>query len=319
MGKRALICGVSGQDGTYLAHFLLKKSYEVWGTSRDVQGKIFSNHRKLQIENEINLISMEPEDFRGVLATLNKSRPDEIYFLAGQSSVGLSFEQPAETLQSITIGTLNILEASRMLDEPPKIYLAGSSECFGDTKNKYANESTPFYPQSPYGVAKVSSFWLTNNYRETYKLFACTGILFNHESTLRPNRFVTQKIISTAKRIANGSDEILELGRLDIARDWGWAPEYVEVMWLMLQQKIPEDYVVATGETNSLEIFVAETFNQLGLNWKKHIKQSESLIRPNDLQISLGDASKAKLKLGWQANYKMKDVIKFMLDDCLYS
>lgn len=314
MKKIALINGVSGQDGAYLARFLLEKNYEVWGTSRDAQGSAFSNLQKLGIKSQIKLISMVPEDFRSVLVALRKSEPDEVYYLAGQSSVGLSFEQPAETIQSIALGTLNMLEACRMLDKQPRVYYAGSSECFGDTHGVPANETTPFHPQSPYAVAKASAFWLVDNYREAYKLFVCTGILFNHESPLRPERFVTQKIISTAKRIANGSKEILELGRMDISRDWGWAPEYIEAMWLMLQQEQAEDFVIATGETNTLEAFVAEVFQQLNLDWENHIKQNSEFMRPTDLLLSVGDASKAKKKLGWQAKNKMKDIAKLMLD-----
>ena len=314
MKKIALINGVSGQDGAYLARFLLEKDYEVWGTSRDAQGSAFSNLQKLGIKSQIKLISMVPEDFRSVFVALRKSEPDEVYYLAGQSSVGLSFEQPAETIQSIALGSLNMLEACRMLDKPPKVYYAGSSECFGDTQGVPANETTPFHPQSPYAVAKASAFWLVDNYREAYRLFVCTGILFNHESPLRPERFVTQKIISTAKRIANGSKEILELGRLDISRDWGWAPEYIEAMWLMLQQEQAEDFVIATGETNTLEAFVAEVFQQLGLDWKNHVKQNPEFMRPTDLLVSVGDASKAKKKLAWQAKNKMKDIVKLMLD-----
>lgn len=314
MKKVALICGVSGQDGAYLARFLLGKNYQVWGTSRDAQGSAFHNLQKLGIKNQIKLISMVPEDFRSVLVAHRMSRPDEVYYLAGQSSVGLSFEQPAETIQSIALGTLNMLEVCRMLDKQPKVYYAGSSECFGDTGGVPANETTPFHPQSPYAVAKTSAFWLVDNYREAYKLPVCTGILFNHESPLRPERFVTQKIITTAARIASGSNEILELGRLDISRDWGWAPEYIEAMWLMLQQEQVEDFVIATGQTNSLEAFVNEAFSQHGLNWKTHVKQNPEFIRPTDLLISVGDASKAREKLGWQPHFKMKDVVAKMID-----
>ena len=315
MNKRALICGVSGQDGSYLARFLLSKGYDVFGTSRDSQGSSFSNLIRLGVKDKISFVSMMPEDFRSVLVALRKSQPDEVYYLAGQSSVGLSFEQPAETIQSIALGTLNMLEACRMMDKRPKVYYAGSSECFGDTNGLPANELTPFHPQSPYAVAKASAFWLVDNYREAYNLFVCTGILFNHESPLRPARFVTQKIISTAKRIAEGSNECLELGRLDISRDWGWAPEYVEAMWLMLQQETPEDFVIATGETNPLEVFVAEVFSQLGLDWKKHVKQNPEFMRPTDLLVSIGDANKALKKLNWQAQYKMRDVVKMMIEN----
>lgn len=314
MKKTALICGISGQDGTYLAEFLLSKGYVVWGGSRDAQGSSFSNLIKKGIKERIKYLSMVPEDFRSVLVALRKSKAEEIYYLAGQSSVGLSFEQPAETIQSIALGTLNILEACRMLENPPRVYFAGSSECFGDTNGIPANEKTPFHPQSPYAVAKASAFWLVDNYREAYNLFVCTGILFNHESPMRPERFVTQKIISTAKRIKKGSNETLELGRLDISRDWGWAPEYIEAMWLMLQQEVPEDFVIATGETNPLEFFVQEVFDLLSLDWRKYVKQNEEFMRPTDLLISVGDATKAKIKLGWQAQSKMKCVVKMMLE-----
>jgi len=312
--KTALICGVSGQDGSYLAKFLLAKGYRVWGSSRDAQGSKFSNLDRLGVKAEIQLISMIPEDFRSVLVALRESQPDEVYYLAGQSSVGLSFEQPAETIQSIAIGTLNILEACRMADKKIRIYQAGSSECFGDTAGRPANEKTPFHPRSPYAVAKASAFWLVDNYREAYSLFVCTGILYNHESRLRPDRFVTQKIVSTAKRIASGSVEKLILGRLDIARDWGWAPEYVEAMWLMLQQDQPDDFVIATGEANTLESFVAEVFNQVNLDWKDYVEQDQQFMRPTDLLISRGDPTKAKHKLNWQAQYRMKDVIEMMME-----
>ena len=313
INKTALICGVSGQDGSYLAKFLLTKGYRVWGSSRDAQGSSFSNLDRLGVKAQVQLISMIPEDFRSVLVALKESQPDEVYYLAGQSSVGLSFEQPAETIQSIAIGTLNVLEACRMMDKKIRIYQAGSSECFGDTGGRPANEKTPFHPRSPYAVAKASAFWLVDNYREAYSLFVCTGILYNHESRIRPERFVTQKIVSTAKRIASGSVEKLILGRLDIARDWGWAPEYVEAMWLMLQQDQAEDFVIATGEANTLESFVAEVFNQLNLDWEDHVEQDQQFMRPTDLLISRGDPAKAKQKLNWQAQYRMKDVIGMMM------
>ena len=308
----ALICGVSGQDGSYLAQLLLQKGYTVFGTSRDAQGSSFANLIKLGIEEQVSRISMVPEDFRSVLVALRKSNPDEIYYLAGQSSVGLSFEQPAETIQSITLGTLNILEGCRMIEKSIKIYHAGSGECFGDTHGEPANEKTPFYPMSPYAVAKTSAYWLVNNYRDAYGLFACTGILFNHESSLRPERFVTQKIIRAVKRIAQGSKEQLKLGRLDIARDWGWAPEYVEAMWLMLQQDKPEDFVIATGTTITLEEFVKTAFEQAKLNWKDYVIQDPSLFRPTDLAIGRADPSKAQKALTWRASIKGIEVVKKM-------
>ena len=310
--RTALICGVSGQDGSYLAELLLKKGYEVFGTSRDAQGSSFSNLKKLGISDRIKYISMVPEDFRSVLVALRKSKPDEIYYLAGQSSVSLSFEQPAETIQSITIGTLNILEGCRMMDKNIKIYHAGSGECFGDTNGEAASEKTPFHPMSPYAVAKTSAYWLVNNYRDAYGLFACTGILFNHESSLRPERFVTQKIIHSVKRIAQGSKDKLSLGRLDISRDWGWAPEYVEAMWLMLQQENPQNFVIATGTTITLEEFVRAAFDQAGLNWRDHVIQDPGLLRPTDLPVGRANPSKAHEELGWKANTKGVSVVERM-------
>ena len=315
MKKRALICGISGQDGSYLTKLLLGKGYEVFGTSRDAQGSNFSNLQKLGCDKQVTFLTMMPADFRSVLFILRKVQADEIYFLAGQSSVGLSFEQPAETMQSISLGSLNVLEAARMLEKPPRIYFAGSSESFGDSNGQPANEKTSFYPKSPYAVAKASAFWLVDNYREAYGLFACTGILFNHESPLRPQHFVTQKIVSAAIRIAEGSKEILELGRLDISRDWGWAPEYVEAMWLMLQQDKDEDFVIATGETNTLERFVEESFTYFNLNWKDHVKQNKAFMRPSDLLANVGDASKAHKKLGWKAKSRMVDVVRLMVSE----
>ncbi len=312
--KIALICGISGQDGSYLAKFLLSKGYDVWGTSRDAQGSTMANLRSLEIFHRIKLVTMLPEDFRSVYITLKKSNPDEIYYLSGQTSVGLSFEVPAETIQSSIMGTLNILEACRLFDREIRFYSAGSSECFGDTLGLPANENTQFQPRSPYAVAKSSAFWLVNNYREAYKLFTCTGLLFNHDSPLRPMRFVTQKIITVAKRISEGSNEKLQLGRLDIERDWGWAPEYVEAMWLMLQNSSPNDFVIATGLTYSLEEFVECTFSNFRLNWRDHVNQAEDLLRPTDLLISKADPSKANAILGWKAKTSMPLVVKYMID-----
>ncbi len=311
---RALVCGVGGQDGAYLAQLLLSKGYEVWGTSRDAQVATFNNLKLLGIREQVTLVSMATNDFRSVLTTLKRCDPDEVYFLSGQSSVGLSFDQPAETLESITLGTLNLLEAIRFLDKTIKFYHAGSSECFGDHGQQAATEEIRFQPRSPYAVAKASAHWLVANYREAYGLFACNGILFNHESPLRPERFVTKKIILAACRIAQGSKEMLTLGRLDIVRDWGWAPEYVEAMWLMLQQEAPDDYIVATGEANSLEDFVSQAFTSVGLDWRKYVKSNSALFRPTDLAWSQGCADKAFHKLGWQAKLKMRDVVGRMIE-----
>ena len=309
---KALVCGVTGQDGSYLARLLIDKGYQVWGTSRDAQASSLANLEALAIGQRVNLLSMAPNDFRSVLTALDRSDPDEIYYLAGQSSVGLSFEQPAETLESMVSGVLNLLEVIRLRKKAVRLYNASSSECFGNTLTGAAHEGTPFYPRSPYAVAKASAHWLVTNYRESYGLYACNGILFNHESTLRPKRFVTQKIIQTAKRIAAGSAERLTLGRLDICRDWGWAPEYVEAMWRMLQQENPGDFVIATGETHSLADFVAAAFAFNGLDWKAHVDVSEALFRPSDIQLSVGDPTKAAQLLGWQAVTKMPDVVRLM-------
>jgi len=311
---KALICGVSGQDGTYLAQQLLEKGYEVWGTSRDAQIASFCNLNVMGIKDQVHLLSMAPNDFRSVLTVLTRVNPDEVYYLAGQSSVGLSFEQPAETLESITLGTLNLLEGIRFLNKSIKFYHAGSSECFGDNGSLAANEKTPFQPRSPYGVAKSSAHWLVANYREAYGLFACNGILFNHESPLRPERFVTKKIISAACRIAQGSQEKLNLGRLDIVRDWGWASEYVDAMWRMMQQDMADDYIIATGEVNSLQEFVKEAFAVLDLDWHDHVCSDPTLFRPTDLAWSQGCADKAYRNLGWQAKFKMRDVVQKMVE-----
>jgi len=314
--KRALICGISGQDGGYLAKLLLEKGYVVYGTSRDAQLNEFKNLALLGIKNRIRFSSMAPNDFRSVLTAIYASEPDEIYYLAGQSSVGLSFEQPAETLDSITFGTLNILEAIRLLGRSIKFYHASSSECFGDNGKIAVTEETPFRPRSPYAVAKASSHWLVSNYREAYSMFCCNGILFNHESPFRPDRFVTKKIIACACRISEGSSERLRLGRLDVVRDWGWAEEYVEAMWLMMQQDKPDDFIIATGEAYSLQEFVNESFSSLALDWHKNVEIDDALFRPSDLHWSQGNPEKAKRLLGWQAKFKMADVVRRMISFC---
>ncbi len=310
--KRALICGVSGQDGAYLSQFLLSQGYEVWGTSRDAQMSSFKNLAALGIRERVKLESMSLTDFRSVLQVLRKVQPSEVYNLAGQSSVGLSFEQPVETLESIATGTLNLLEAMRFIELPMKLYNAGSSECFGDLGGQAATEDTPFRPRSPYAVAKATAFWEVANYREAYGLFACSGILFNHESPFRPERFVTQKIVAAAKRIAEHGSGKLCLGNLAVRRDWGWAPEYVEAMYLMLQQEQPEDYVIATGESYTLEAFVEAAFTAVGLDWRSHVVIEKSLFRPTDLAVGLGNPAKAYTQMGWKAKYRMPDVVKMM-------
>jgi GDPmannose 4,6-dehydratase len=311
--KTALITGISGQDGAYLSRLLLDKGYAVHGTARDAQVARFPNLKRFGIADRIRFHSMALNDFRSVLQVLTRVRPDEIYNLAGQSSVGLSFEQPVETLDSIAVGTLNLLEAIRFTEAPIRLYNAGSSECFGHTGGRPADEETPFRPRSPYAVAKSAACWEVANYREAYGLFACTGILFNHESPLRPERFVTRKIIATACRIAAGGDEILRLGNIAIARDWGSAEEYVEAMWRMLQQERPEDFVIATGETHTLEEFVAAVFALLDLDWRRHVVSDPSLLRPSDILVSRGNPARAARVLGWKARMRMREVIAWIV------
>jgi len=314
MAKIALICGISGQDGAYLAQLLLSKGYEVHGTTRDIEMSSFSNLHKLKIIDKIRLHSMAINDFRSVLQVISKVLPDEIYNLAGQSSVGLSFGQPVETMESIIFGTLNLLESIRFLKKDIRFYNAGSGECFGETAQEGATETTSFHPRSPYAVAKAAAFWEVANYREAYHLYACSGILFNHESPLRPQRFVTQKIIKNAYQVACGNIKTFSLGNLHIQRDWGYAPEYVEAMWLMLQQTEPEDFIIATGASYSLEDFLNTTFSLLELNWKDHVEIDANIFRPSDINYSKGNPAKAFQKLGWQAQLQMPEIVKTMLN-----
>jgi GDPmannose 4,6-dehydratase len=311
--KTALICGIGGQGGALLARFLLSKGYRVIGTSRDAQGKTFINLSQLGIADRVQCISMIAQDFRSVLLALERSEAEEVYFLSGQSSVGQSFEEPAETIESIMLGTLNMLEACRMLRRKTRQFYAGSIECYGDTNGTPVIETTPFRPRSPYGVAKVSAFWLVNNYREAYGLHACTGIMSNHESALRPTRFVTQKIVQGVKKIADGTMDRLELGRLDIYRDWGWAAEFVEAMWLTLQQDRPDDYLISTGQTKSLQEFVSTAFSLADLDWNEHVVQSERYFRPTDIMTSYTDPSKVRKNLGWTAKTTMEGVVRRMM------
>jgi GDPmannose 4,6-dehydratase len=310
--KKALIIGITGQDGAYLAKHLLSKGYEVTGSSRDVMVSSFNNLNTLDIRSQVKLISVSINDFRSVFNAIQESSPDEIYNLAGQTSVGLSFDQPVEAIESIAIGTLNILEVIRLLNKPVRFYNAGSSECFGDTGDTPANEQTPFAPRSPYAVAKSTAKWLINSYRESYGLYACTGILFNHESPLRPERFVTQKIIAGAAKIKAGQLNKLQLGNLDISRDWGWAPEYVQAMWLMMQLDQPDDFVIATGRKESLKYFVAKSFEYFDLDWQKYVEIEPSFFRPNEIVSSVGNPEKAIKALGWNKPTDIDGVIKMM-------
>lgn len=309
--KRALILGVSGQDGAYLSRFLLGKGYEVHGTSRDAEIQHFSRLHALGVRERVTTHSTSLRDFREMLQLLTSVNPDEIYNLAGQTSVGLSFEQPFEAIDSIAQATLILLEVVRYLGAGrTRIYNASSSEAFGETPHGSAsNEDTPFRPRSPYATAKATAHWTTSNYRQAYGIFACSGILFNHESPLRSERFVTKKVIRAAVEIELGSPRRLTLGDLSVSRDWGYAPEYVDAMWRMLQQETPADYVIATGESHTLQQFVASVFAELGLEWRDHVDIDQSLLRPNDLQYSRGDATRAERELGWKAETRFSSLV----------
>jgi len=305
---------MSGQDGSYLAAHLLGLGYTVVGTSRDAQASRFDGLTRLGIRDRVTVESMSLVDFRSTMQVLSRTQPDEIYNLAGQTSVGLSFNQPVETFESIVIGTVNLLEAIRMLGRPIRLYNAGSSEMFGNTGDVPAGETTVLRPCSPYGIAKATSFWQIAQYRQAYKIEACSGILFNHESPLRPERFVTQKIVAGACRVAAGEQDVLSLGDLSVRRDWGWAPEYVVAMHRMLQMETLQDFVIATGQTTSLEDFVREVFASLGLDWRKHVVRDPALTRPSEILSGQADTSHATARLGWTARSRMKDVAQMMVE-----
>lgn len=310
--KKALICGISGQDGAYLAKFLLTKGYEVFGGSRDATTNNFVNLKRLNVFDDLKLVSINLTDFRSTLQSINKIKPDEIYNLSGQSSVGLSFDQPIETFESICIGTLNLLEAIRFCDTTIKFYNAGSSECFGNSPNDLCDENTLFKPKSPYGIAKASAHWQVVNYREAYNLFTVNGVLFNHESPLRPERFVTQKVVKAVADIAKGRLQKLEVGNIDIIRDWGWAPDYVEAMWLMLQQDTPDDFVISTGKGHSLREFIELAFKCVNLEMDDYLIINQLFFRPTDLQYVVGNPQKARNILGWSSNHDLEWIVNEM-------
>jgi GDPmannose 4,6-dehydratase len=314
MSKRALICGISGQDGTYLAKLLLDQGYEVWGSSRDAELAPFTNLRRLSIYESVRLVSLNLRDVGSVLGLLRRARPNKIFSLAGQSSVGLSFEQPVETIESIALGALSLLEAIRLSDLDIRLYNAGSTECFGDTGDAVANEKSPFNPCSPYAVAKASAYWTVANYRQAYGMFACTGILSNHDSPLRPRRFVTRKIVHAVASLALGREVRLSLGNLNIERDWGWAPEYVDAIAAMLDQPSPVDYIIATGKSHTLLEFVETAFKLVGKDWRAYVAIDETLMRPTDILRNKVDPSKAASSLGWRAGSGMMQVVSMMLE-----
>ena len=315
MGRRALVFGISGQDGAYLARSLLDAGYEVHGTSRDRELTNRTHLAETGADGRVSMHTVVLTDFRSVLHCITAAQPDEVYNLAGQSSVGLSFDTPIETLDGIVVGTLNILECLRFLKSRARFFNAASSESFGDIEGLPANETTAFRPRSPYGVAKAAAYWIVRNYREAYDLFACSGILFNHESPLRPARFVTRKIVRTAVDISLGLSDELTLGNLDISRDWGWAPEYVEAMRMMLQADEPQDFVIATGHAATLGDFVARAFLRLGLDPEVHVRSDPALHRPLDLSYSVGYPARIEAVLGWRAATVMPQVVDRLIDD----
>lgn len=313
--KKALITGITGQDGSYLAELLLTKGYQVFGLERRASTKNRNNIKK--IENQINFISGDLTDQHSLTRAITSSQPDEVYNLAAQSFVKESWEQPEYTGNVTGLGALRILEAIRQVNPKIKYYQASSSEMFGRVKETPQNEGTPFYPRSPYGVAKLYAHWITVNYRESYDIFTCSGILFNHESERRGLEFVTRKITNAAAKIKLGLQDKLYLGNLDAKRDWGYAPEYVEAMWMMLQQEEPEDFVVATEQAHSVKDFVKAAFEVVDLDWEKYVEIDERFKRPAEIYSLVGDASKAKAKLGWQPKVSFSELVKIMVESDL--
>lgn len=310
--KRALITGITGQDGSYLAEFLLEKGYEVIGMVRRTSTINFERIRHIQ--DRITLVQGDLLDQSSLIDILREHRPHEVYNLAAQSFVPTSFRQPVLTGEFTALGVTRLLEAIRLVDPTTRFYQASSSEMFGKVREIPQNENTPFHPRSPYGVAKVYAHWITVNYRESYGMFAVSGICFNHESPRRGLEFVTRKITYTAAKIRLGLAHELRLGNLEARRDWGYAPDYVRAMWLMLQQDEPEDYVIATGETHSVREFVEVAFDYLGLDWRKYVVVDPALYRPADVDLLVGDATKARTKLGWAPSVTFEQLVKIMVD-----
>ena len=314
--KRAIITGITGQDGAYLAQLLLKKGYDVYGTYRRTSSVNFWRLDELGVKNHPNLHLVEYDltDLGSSIALVQKAQPDEIYNLAAQSFVGVSFDQPSTTAQITGIGALNLLEAIRLVNRKIRFYQASTSEMFGKVQAIPQVEDTPFYPRSPYGVAKLYAHWITVNYRESFNLHASSGILFNHESPLRGIEFVTRKVTNAVARIKLGRQSQLELGNIDAKRDWGHARDYVRAMWLMLQQETPDDYVIATGRTETVRDMCRIAFGHVGLNVEDHVVISEALFRPAEVDLLLGDPSKAKQVLGWTPTIDLETLICEMVD-----
>lgn len=310
----ALVCGITGQDGTYLAKSLLRRGFRVMGTTRNIAAADMSRLKMLGIDSHVELFEADLAETEVARKLIAKLKPDQVYHLASMSSVGMSFIDPRVAIVSNLVSTVNVLDAIRAERPATRLLVAGSSEAFGDTGGALANEKTPFKPQSPYAVAKAAATQLTAHYRENYGLFACTAILFNHESPLRPATFVTRKITDAAVGIFTGKSEKLFLGNLAVERDWGWAEEYVEAMQLMLQIDSPHDLVIATGETISLADFVEAAFAAVGLDWLDHVETDQDLLRPNEPKIIMADVNPAHSRLGWRARLSGRKVAEQMVN-----
>lgn len=314
MKKRALITGINGMDGSHLADLLLKKEYIVYGVERrsSVKNRTNTSH----LEGKIEFINGDLTDQNSLMRCLKQSSPDEVYNLAAQSFVGESWNTPEQTSDVTGLGALRMLEAIREFNPTIKFYQASSSEMFGRMVENPAKETTPFYPRSPYGVSKLYAHWITKNYRESYGMFNCSGILFNHESERRGLEFVTRKITDGVARISLGMSDYITLGNLDAKRDWGYAPDYVEAMWLMLQKETPDDYVIATGETHSIRDFLSAAFGEIGIKeWKKYVRQDERYMRPAEVDVLKGDPKKALEKLGWKPKTSFLELVKIMVKE----
>ncbi len=312
MPKRALITGITGQDGSYLAELLLNKGYDVTGMVR--RSSVVNHERIAHIADQLSFVSGDLLDEASMVAALRESQPDEVYNLAAQSFVATSFEQPVLTAETTALGVTRLLDAIRLVDEDIRFYQASSSEMFGKVNEQPQDENTPFHPRSPYGVAKVYGHWITVNYRESYGLHTTSGILFNHESPRRGMEFVTRKISHGVAQIKLGHASELRLGNLDAQRDWGFAADYVDAIWRMMQQDEPDDYVIATGETHSVREFCELAFDHMGLAWSKHVVVDESLMRPAEVDLLVGDSSKAKKVLDWEHSTSFDELVRLMVD-----
>ena len=309
---RALITGITGQDGSYLADLLLEKGYEVYGMVR--RSSVEKLDRIEHIRDRVKFVQADLLDQLSIISAIRQADPDEVYNLAAMSFVPTSWSQPVLTGEFTAIGVTRMLEAIRLVNKNIKFYQASSSEMFGKVRQNPQNENTPFHPRSPYGVAKVYGHYITVNYRESYGIFAASGILFNHESPRRGLEFVTKKVTNAVAKIKLGLAESLYLGNLDAKRDWGYAKDYVEAMWLMLQQGSPDDYVISTGETHSVKEWVEASFSCLDLDWEKYVKMDEKLLRPAEVDLLIGDSTKARDKLGWKPQVNFEGLVKLMVE-----